>query len=190
MGLNKGEAVTVADFQRGKPVALALTHTKLLREGASPSPLNAVEVQQRGVTPKIAAVWLSIILVLATLCLLLPAPSASASAYSCTQYGRPPSGSAWFCADTQGSGLYVRSVGAGFNTSAPYNALCNTRVRVQFVDSRGQIYRSMLSSQQNSCVMYGAWRKWTINSWVRAGHVRYILLSNGAKIAEVRHTIK
>jgi hypothetical protein len=119
------------------------------------------------------------------------APEASASAYSCTVSSRTfnaPTG--YFCADTQGSGRYVRSVAAGFSTSNPAHRLCNTRVRVTFIDTRGVAYRTLLSGIQSSCVMYGQTHKWNLNYTARAGHIRYELLSNGAVRSAVHHTIR
>jgi hypothetical protein len=121
-----------------------------------------------------------------------PWASAQASAYSCTgygigwKYGRP----AQFCADTQGSGTYVRTAGAGYSAPIAWTGwLENTRVRLEFLDTRGNVYWSATSSQQNGGSAVGAW-KWTLNRWMRAGTARYTLLSNGSTIAVVHHTIR
>jgi hypothetical protein len=123
---------------------------------------------------------------------LANAPAAEASAYSCTgygvgwKYGRP----AQFCADTNGSGLYVRTAGAGFSAPIAWTGwLTNTRVKLEFVDTGGNVYWSALSGLQSGGSAVGAW-KWTLNRNMRKGHVRYTLLSNGATIAAVHHTIK
>lgn len=115
-----------------------------------------------------------------------PEPAA-ASAYSCSGYGYL--GWSQFCADTQGSGTYVRSVGAGFSAPVAWMGwLTNTRVKVEFIDSAGRVYRTLLSSVQSGGSAVGAW-KWTLNTNVRAGSVKYTLLSNGVEIASRSHRI-
>lgn len=116
---------------------------------------------------------------------------ADASAYSCTgygvgwRYGRP----AQFCADTQGSGTYVVSVGAGYSAPIAWTGwLNNTRVRVELIDDGGRVYWASVSSQHNGGSAVGGW-KWTLNSHVRRGTVRYTLLSNGAQVAVVQQRI-
>jgi len=116
------------------------------------------------------------------------AEPAAASAYSCTGYGYLKW--AQFCGHTVGNGTYVQTAGAGFSSAAAWAGwLTNTRVRLEFMNTSGHVYLSGLSGQQNGGSAVGAW-KWTLNRHVQRGTVRYTLLSNGATIAAVQHTIK
>lgn len=121
---------------------------------------------------------------------LATAPSAAASAYSCAGYGY---GLAWghpqFCGQTIGNGLYVQTAGAGFSSPVAWAGwLNNTRIKAEFIDNRGNVYWSAISSQQNGGSAVGAW-KFNINSTMRQGIVRYTLLSNGATIVAVEQRI-
>jgi hypothetical protein len=123
---------------------------------------------------------------------LVNADPAGAYAYSCTgygigwKYGRPSQ----FCAQTDGSGLYVRTAGAGFSAPIAWAGwLVNTRVQLEFLDTGGRVYWSALSGQQNGGSAVGGWR-WALYGWLRPGTARYTLLSNGATIATVQHTIR
>ena len=114
--------------------------------------------------------------------------SAAASAYSCTGTGYAKW--AQFCGHTVGNGTYVQTAGAGFSSPVAWAGwLTNTRVKLEFINSSGQVYLSGLSSQQNGGSAVGAW-KWTLSRHVQRGTVRYTLLSNGATIAAVQQTIK
>lgn len=121
------------------------------------------------------------------------ASPAAASAYTCTGYGLgvPKIGqTSQFCAQTDGTGTYVRTAGAGYSAPVAWAGwLTNTRIKVEFIDSSGTVYWSAVSAQQNGGSAVGAW-KFTLNSNMRAGTVRYTLLSNGAEIAKVQHTIR
>jgi hypothetical protein len=117
------------------------------------------------------------------------APSASASASSCTQYARPL-GTSYYCAHTNGSGRYVNYVSSGFNTSWVGNRLCNTRVKIEFYDTRGVLYYSRWSSTDWGCKMYGKTHRFNIYKTMRAGHVRHILYADGRRIDAVRHNIR
>lgn len=119
------------------------------------------------------------------------APPAAASAFSCAGYGY---GFSWgypsqFCGDTKGRGLYVETAGAGYSAPIAWAGwLTNTRIKVEFIDTRGNVYWSAVSSQQNGGSAVGAW-KFTLNRNMRQGIVRYTLLSNGAAIVAVEHRI-
>jgi hypothetical protein len=119
------------------------------------------------------------------------ATSAEASAYGCTGYGwQVGTYRSQFCGQIDGSGTYVRSVGAGFSAPIAWaGTLQNTRVKIEFVDTRGVTYWTLVSGQQNGYSSVGAW-SWTLNTYVRTGTVRYTLLSNGAAYAVVQHTIR
>lgn len=119
------------------------------------------------------------------------AGSASASAYGCTGYGWQVGASRpQFCGQIDGGGTYVRTVGAGYSAPIAWaGTLCNTRAKIEFVDTSGRTYWTLISGQQNGCSAIGAW-KWNIYGNVRYGHVRYSLLSNGATYAVVQHDIR
>jgi hypothetical protein len=127
--------------------------------------------------------------------LAVGAGTAQADAYSCTGYGgyqipRTGIGLAQFCAQTKGSGTWVASIGAGFSSPiGPLGLVCDGRLKVDFVDNYGRVYATYFFSQYNGCWnAVGGW-KLTINKRMRAGHVNYTLLSQGATIAVVRHRI-
>ena len=140
----------------------------------------------------VAIALCSTVMGLATVSAMVNAPAASASAYSCTgygvgwKYGHP----AQFCARTVGHGTYVETAGAGFSAPIAWTGwLVNTRLRLEFIDTRGSIYLRGLSSQHNGGSSVGAWR-WRLNRTVRRGTVRYTLLSNGVQVAAVQQTIR
>lgn len=121
----------------------------------------------------------------------LLAQGAHASAYSCTGYGIAVKGVglSQFCGDTRGSGTYVQSVGAGFSAPIAWMGwLTNTRVQADFINNRGQVYRTYVSSLQSGGSAVGGWR-WTLNATMQQGTLRYTLLSNGASVASVSHRI-
>ena len=120
------------------------------------------------------------------------ATPAGASAYSCTGYGIgiPKIGvTSQFCGQTVASGTYIQTLGAGYSAPIAWAGwLTNTRVSVQLINNRGQVYWSATSGQQNGGSAVGAW-KWNFYGSAQAGTVRYTLLSNGATIAVVQQSI-
>lgn len=142
-----------------------------------------------GVRKKAMAVFFAIMVLLGTA--TVTATPANASAYSCSGYGY---GFSWgypsqFCGQTIGSGTYVQTAGAGYSAPVAWAGwLSNTRVRVEFYNSWGQVYWSATSYQQNGGSAVGAW-KWGLYRHMQRGYVKYTLLSNGAYIASVEQRI-
>lgn len=117
--------------------------------------------------------------------------SAYASSFRCVGYGIGLKFGkiSSFCGETIGRGTYLETVGAGFSAPVAWAGwLNNTRVRVELIDNSGTTYWSSTSSLQSGGSAVGAW-KWRIDHCVRSGHVKYVLLSNGAEIATVTSSI-
>lgn len=154
--------------------------------------LNEPNIQKRrSRLGKVAGATLTVAGIGATL-LGVGADPAGASAYGCTgygigwRYGQPSQ----FCGQIEGSGTWVSWVGAGFSSPVGWAGIvCNSRVRIEFINTSGNVYASRLSSLQSGCSTVGGWR-FTINAWAQRGTVRYSLLDNGNVIAVVQHQIR
>lgn len=124
------------------------------------------------------------------------ATGASAYAYSCTGYGwisipgTSVASSRW-CGETNGSGRYVSSVKGGFTALIAGVYLCDTRMRAQFFDSRGNSMGTYYSGTRYGCWQAGGVFAVSINrTFPDNGYVRISLLSYGAEKAAVQHNIK
>lgn len=115
-------------------------------------------------------------------------PIASASARGCTLYGKPKA-LASFCGNIVGSGLHVQSFQGAYAAAGLIGWVCDARLKVEFINTSGNVYATYLSSLEKGCNAVGGWG-WTVNANAKAGTIRFTLLSSGATVAVVQETIK
>lgn len=127
---------------------------------------------------------------------VISAPSAHASAYSCTGYGWisiPKTGvatSRW-CVQTTGSGRYVSSEAGAFTALVAGVYLCDTSMKAQFFDIYGRSMGTYYSVVRRGCWQAGGAFNIGVNrTFPSDGYVRVSLLSYGAEKAAIQHNIK
>lgn len=139
---------------------------------------------------------ISVTMVAALAVSLLAVPSsAHASAYSCTGYGwikipRTSVASSRWCGQTNGSGRHVDSVKGAFFTVVAGVYLCETRMKVEFFNNRGESAGVYYSGITHGCWQAGGAFAIGINrTFPTTGYDRISLLSYGAEQAAVQHNI-